>query len=171
MDCLPCTSEHVVEACLTSSSDCAFQPILQSLCCSLVQPGQEVPGQAINVAELQDRLFYQAWHTSSENSVNICCDSFLMLPNRPYHVLARMALSSCLVAKLNHPPCRLFHGCVVVKLSVSCKPIANTRLGLATSSITQLHAILSNATSSVKSSMWSSCSFRSQSSSYEPLRN
>ena len=170
------------ETWLTLSSDCAFQPILQSLCYSLVQPKQRVAGQTIDVschctvAELQDRLI------SLENSRRICflshehrplwnCDTCLMLPNRPYHGLAQMALSSCLVAEFNRSPCYQFHCCVIVKLSVPCKPIANTRLGLATSSIAHLSATFSNMTSSDQSLQWSSCSFRSHSSSYEHLRN
>ena len=139
------------EAWLTLSSDCAFQPILQSSSCSLMQPRHIVPGQTLNlachcaVAKLQDRLFYQAGLTSLEKHNRICCmgcehrplwccDSCLVLPNRPYKVAARMALSSCLGVEFNHPPSHLFHYCIIVKLSVPCKPIASTMLGPITSS-------------------------------------
>ena len=144
-----------------------LHPILQSPSCSLVRPRQILPEQTINVvchctdAELQYRLFYQARLSSSENDGRVCfmshdhqplwcCDSCLMLPNRPYHVLARMSLSSCLVAEFNHPPCHLFHCCVTVKLLVPCKSIANTGLGLATSSMNKAAAILNSVTFSME---------------------
>jgi len=65
--------------------------------------------------------------------------------NRPYCVLARIVPSPCLVvACIPSSPLSfvlpLFH----VNVSIACKPIANTRLGLATISVNKAAAILNN---------------------------
>jgi hypothetical protein len=71
--------------------------------------------------------------------------------NRPYCVLARIVPSPCLVvACIPSSPLSfvlpLFH----VNVSIACKPIANTRLGLATSSVNKAAASLNSVTFSME---------------------
>ena len=66
--------------------------------------------------------------------------------NRTYCVLARIASSPCLVSCPLSCVLPLFH----VNVSITCKPIANTRLGLATSSMNKAAAILNNVTFSME---------------------
>jgi hypothetical protein len=66
--------------------------------------------------------------------------------DRPYFVLARIAPSPCLVSCPLPCVLPLFH----VNVSITCKAIANTRLGLATSSMNKAAAILNNVTFSME---------------------